>query len=446
MSTKEFLPTQTTELSKDLLHSQVKIQIDNSNNNSYVDGLANLSLQQCSDKDMSVRHKSYSSSKTSSCPSKKILSKLQEKKEQQQRLDILINRLHRLKNMEIQVKSKAEKIKIKVLNEESIKLSKQQMKVELELKKYKTNELTKQKNNLIVQHKSEEKKSKEQRHQKKMLEQKELYSNAINNRKLISKLLEQIDDSEHKLKAHNYQKVNESRNKTKINTKIKTFEAEHNIRANYMQKVNAIGNEVENIKQDISRLETAEQEAINKINSTLNLQGMMEKDIRDKIAKILVSESKPIEKELKIEKLISQRQDAPSKGRMISKKKDCTHGLTLLRTNFSLNCSSDLHENGMKTQMSSPIKGSKHSANLLNPQKIKNAISSKPLINQKRINQRSSERIPQYPRTRAVSPKIKPSNISNARKKTESRASKGKINQQLPPKNMKLSQNKGSKH
>lgn len=375
--------------------------------------------------------------------SQTMLGKLQEKREQQRRLEVLVNRLNRLKSIDIQVQSKAEKIKAKVLHEESIKLRKQQMKMEIELKKYKTNELVKLKNSQILQHKSEEKKLREQRHQKKLQEQKEVYLNAISNRKLISKLLEQIDDSEHKLKVYNYQKVSESRNKAKTNSKIETFETEHNRQESNSRKFKAIEGEVEKIKNDIFRLESVEQDAISKINATINLQGMMAKDVRGQIAQILVCKSKPIEKEFQIQKIINKRFEKPSKEKMLIKKKDSTSGLSLLGTNFSLNCSADYNENGMKTQIPNPTKVTKYHSSLPNSKYI-NAqnIKSKSLTKKKAApNIKSSQKPQNYSRTRVTSPKNQKVNSNNL-KHIESKISEEKINLLLPSSNPKMIHNK----
>jgi hypothetical protein len=321
--------------------------------------------------------------------SKLLIKTTQERKDYQNKVETLINRLNRLKKAEESANIKLEKLKQKILKEETNKEYKRQVKSELERAKNASLDAIIKRKEDILKSKSKEKAEKAIREKIKVEKNRSEFTETIDNRHLISELLGQVHDHEKKIKVHNYQKAKERYNQFKMDKKIKDLEQEELRKRRYSGKFHNIVQECGTLKRKLEDLESVEHEALSKINETFSQQQNELNDLRGEITKILRSNLKDLDKSIKIENLVSKikgfdnntsnvhnlSEDSKVIKKGISESKSNLEGFSYIRKYME---SDNLAHNNIK--QSSPLKkdNQKVIANLFQQsQKLQSKINTK---------------------------------------------------------------------
>lgn len=234
---------------------------------------------------------------------KLMLNTIKSRKEYEQKVQIMNNRLSRLKRVEQEAIKKLEKLKAKIINEEKCKFYKKEVKEEISKVKLSQIEESQTNHNKIRKRKEVQRRATTKRKTQFYQQKEGLYSQTKKNKHLISELLAQVKEHEYKLKAHNVAKNKENLNKIKTEKQINEMEKEKERKRNYSYKVDHAVEEFESVKVELTRLETFEQDAINRLNTTIGKSKDFENILRTKVTKLFESEPEYKTKE-KLEKML----------------------------------------------------------------------------------------------------------------------------------------------
>lgn len=143
-----------------------------------------------------------------------------------------------------------------------------------------------------------------------MLEQNQhYYSQSKKNKHLISELLTQVKAHEYCLKVHNVKKFKEMEAKIKDEKKKTEEEKEKERKLQYSTKVERAIEESNKFKEQLSRIESYEQEAMEKLNKTLVNEKTKIDSVRNKVGKLLLTEKVDSENMKKLTNEINSKVD-----------------------------------------------------------------------------------------------------------------------------------------
>lgn len=217
---------------------------------------------------------------------------VKERKDYENKIQIMVNRLNRLKKIEQEAEKKLNNLKTKIITEEKCKIYKQEVQKELSKVKKMITEESKQKHNYISKKKIKEKRVSVKRRSQ-FLESKELnYQQTKNNKHLICDLLNQVKSHELGLKAHNVNKIKEIESKTKTEKRIIEMEKEKERKMQYENKVEEALKKCESIKKTFSQLESIEHDAVEKTNNLnktfVDVEKEVAENLRSSVHKVLL--------------------------------------------------------------------------------------------------------------------------------------------------------------
>ncbi len=264
------MDTKVTALQND---KRTKIFTDNNSMNSSL--IVDLSANNTNQRLKQPKVKNSSSSFDSFNKSEKfknINKTYQDRKDYQKKVDILVNRINRLKKVEEEATKRLNNLKQKIIKEETTKIFKKNVKEEIVKAKSQSMDHIELRKEEIKRSKSKDKVMLKERKDLTLKVNQTQYADSVRNRQLISVLLTSVHDEENKIKTHNYHKQKDYSNKLKMNKKIKDLEMEEERKQNYLNKIKIITTEAEEQKLHFSQLEAEEHEIMKRITQTINKQ------------------------------------------------------------------------------------------------------------------------------------------------------------------------------
>lgn len=320
-------------------------------------------------KDKSLQYKSNCSSTNSINRSREIYNAIKEKKEYEKKIEVLMNRLSKLRQVEEHAILKVNKLKNKIYNEESTKLFKEKVHTDLINHHKKNLDSQSAKISKVRESRSIERENKEAREKVQIEEAKANYLKTLNERKEVEMIIKEKKEKEKNEKIQKYQIAIEEKSKFSINKKIRLMEIENEKNAYYTTRADSIVKNCEEMKEKLELLEKVEQEAIKKVNRTISAQEGAANELRNEISNVLHTENKYVEKEIKLDKLLNKTYGLEFTNLKNSHKKNNTSsGFTSCKGTTTLkNSSMKLTQTNNATSIKSKI------ANLLNTetQKLK---------------------------------------------------------------------------
>lgn len=228
-----------------------------------------------------------------------------EKKENKKRVEILINRLNYLKKMEEEAKHRIENIKQKLIKDESNKVFKEEVKEIKGKAKSSSMEVLNRKKDEVKIKKDEEKKLREKKFQEMIIKNKEKYSESYENRRLITNLIDKIENHEKMIKSHNYSKQKSDQSQLRMNRRMKELEEEHERKERINEKIKTVITEAEEVKGLCEKLSEEEVGLIEKINQTIQVQNKEIEKIKTEVSKALRSNKNEYDKYVKLNNALS---------------------------------------------------------------------------------------------------------------------------------------------
>ena len=228
-----------------------------------------------------------------------------EKKENKKRVEILINRLNYLKKMEEEAKHRIENIKQKLIKDESNKVFKEEVKDIKGKAKSSSMEVLNRKKDEVKIKKDEEKKLREKKFQEMIIKNKEKYSESYENRRLITNLIDKIENHEKMIKSHNYSKQKSDQSQLRMNRRMKELEEEQERKERINEKIKTVITEAEEVKGLCEKLSEEEVGLIEKINQTIQVQNKEIEKIKTEVSKALRSNKNEYDKYVKLNNALS---------------------------------------------------------------------------------------------------------------------------------------------
>ncbi len=228
-----------------------------------------------------------------------------EKKENKKRVEILINRLNYLKKMEEEAKHRIENIKQKLIKDESNKVFKEEVKEIKGKAKSSSMEVLNRKKDEVKIKKDEEKKLREKKVQEMIIKNKEKYSESYENRRLITNLIDKIENHEKMIKSHNYSKQKSDQSQLRMNRRMKELEEEQERKERINEKIKTVITEAEEVKGLCEKLSEEEVGLIEKINQTIQVQNKEIEKIKTEVSKALRSNKNEYDKYVKLNNALS---------------------------------------------------------------------------------------------------------------------------------------------
>lgn len=228
-----------------------------------------------------------------------------EKKENKKRVEILINRLNYLKKMEEEAKHRIENIKQKLIKDESNKVFKEEVKEIKGKAKSSSMEVLNRKKDEVKIKKDEEKKLREKKFQEMIIKNKEKYSESYENRRLITNLIDKIENHEKMIKSHNYSKQKSDQSQLRMNRRMKELEEEQERKERINEKIKTVITEAEEVKGLCEKLSEEEVGLIEKINQTIQVQNKEIEKIKTEVSKALRSNKNEYDKYVKLNNALS---------------------------------------------------------------------------------------------------------------------------------------------
>ena len=192
------------------------------------------------------------------------------KKEYENKIRIILNRLHRLKLVEDTAIKKLNNLKQRMARDEKSRQYKTIIKEEIEQAR---NEITVQ--SKALHDKLSKKKVKEKRNSviKKSvieLEHKSNYSQSVREKQVIDELMKQVKQQELDLKSHNYLKIKEDRLKKRQSREKKKNDEEKEKKNYYNQKLDKSIQESKFLEEQLNYLEELESKALELTSKTIS--------------------------------------------------------------------------------------------------------------------------------------------------------------------------------
>jgi hypothetical protein len=207
--------------------------------------------------------------------------------------------------MEEEAKHRIENIKQKLIKDESNKVFKEEVKEIKGKAKSSSMEVLNRKKDEVKIKKDEEKKLREKKFQEMIIKNKEKYSESYENRRLITNLIDKIENHEKMIKSHNYSKQKSDQSQLRMNRRMKELEEEQERKERINEKIKTVITEAEEVKGLCEKLSEEEVGLIEKINQTIQVQNKEIEKIKTEVSKALRSNKNEYDKYVKLNNALS---------------------------------------------------------------------------------------------------------------------------------------------
>jgi hypothetical protein len=207
--------------------------------------------------------------------------------------------------MEEEAKHRIENIKQKLIKDESNKVFKEKVKEIKGKAKSSSMEVLNRKKDEVKIKKDEERKLKERKFQEMIIKNKEKYSESYENRRLITQLIDKIDNHEKMIKSHNYSKQKSDESQLRMNRRMKELEEEQERKERINEKIKTVITEAEEVKGLCEKLSEEEVGLIEKINQTIQVQNKEIEKIKTEVSKALRTNKNDYDKYVKLNNALS---------------------------------------------------------------------------------------------------------------------------------------------